>query len=471
MASVKHNVERIALSAGIDYAIRHIKKDRQQGLLDILNLIERYMPSTKHDETYTKTGNAFTNFRRFVSDPNSKWVDYAHSLFTDVNPKVLRTSLLNLGYEAGYVGLEKARTLRDQYQTNFPWVLLFDPTSACNMHCTGCWSAEYGSKQYLSYEQMDNLIIQGKELGIHFYMMTGGEPLLCKAEILSLCRKHKDCMFGAFTNGTLVDEPFCMEMKEVGNLILYVSIEGFEEQNDARRGNGSFKKILEAMDLLHSHHLLYGTSICYTSKNYQTVVSDAFLDLLEEKGCRFSWYFHYMPVGNEASVELLLNPEQRKYMYHRIRELRSSENPHHIFPLDFQNDGEYVGGCIAAGKNYLHINANGDVEPCVFIHYSLANIKEVSLLEALQQPLFIAYHDHQAFNENMLRPCPMLENPDYLAKMVYDTKSRSTDLASLESVDHLCAKCKEYAAAWAPVADELWAESQKEKYVKQTKPN
>jgi len=463
MANVKHSAERIALSSGIEYAIRHVKKDRHQGILDILDLVERYMPSTKHDQSYTKTGNVFSNLRHFVSDPNSKWVDFGHSLVTDIDANVLRTFILNLGYEAGYVGLEKARTLRDRYHTNFPWVILFDPTSACNMHCIGCWSAEYGPKHRLTFEQMDKIIIQGKELGIHFYMMTGGEPLLCKDEVLSLCKKHKDCMFGAFTNGTLVDEAFCKAMKGVKNLILYVSVEGFEEANDARRGSGSFKKVMEAMDLLQAHRLLYGNSICYTSKNYQMVVSDEFLDLLEKKGSKFSWYFHYMPVGNDASVDLLLKPEQRRYMYHRIREIRKNDNPHKLFPLDFQNDGEFVGGCIAAGKNYLHINANGDVEPCVFIHYSMANIKKVSLLEALQQPLFSAYHDLQAFNENMLRPCPMLENPDYLMKMIHATEAKSTDLASFESVEHLCGKCKEYANAWAPVADELWSESQREK--------
>lgn len=78
--------------------------------------------------------------------------------------------------------------------------------------------------------------------------------------------------------------------------------------------------------------------------------------------------------------------------------------------MDFQNDGEFVGGCIAGGRNYCHINPNGDVEPCVFIHYSGANIKEVSLLDALRQPLFMAYRDHQPFNCNHLKPCPMLEN-------------------------------------------------------------
>ena len=116
-------------------------------------------------------------------------------------------------------------------------------------------------------------------------------------------------------------------------------------------------------------------------------------------------YKRQMPVGNDASTELLLTPEQRTQMYRRIRAFRQTKS---IFAIDFQNDGEYIGGCIAGGRHYLHINANGDVEPCVFIHYSNCNIHECTLLEALQSPLFMAYHDNQPFNQNHLRPCPML---------------------------------------------------------------
>ena len=147
-------------------------------------------------------------------------------------------------------------------------------------------------------------------------------------------------------------------------------------------------------------------------------------------------------------------------MYHRIREIRSTKP---LFAMDFQNDGEYVGGCIAGGRRYLHINANGDVDPCVFIHYSDANIREKSLLECLQSPLFMAYHDGQPFNDNHLRPCPMLENPDILREMVNRTGACSTDLQSPESVEHLCGKCVSYAQCWQPEADRLWRESQRAK--------
>lgn len=181
--------------------------------------------------------------------------------------------------------------------------------------------------------------------------------------------------------------------------------------------------------------------------------------MLVESGALFVWFFHYMPVGNDAAVELLPTPEQREEIFHRIRKFRQTKA---IFSMDFQNDAQFVGGCIAGGRRYLHINAKGDVEPCVFIHYSNANIHDCSLLDALKSPLFQAYHDNQPFNDNMLRPCPMLENPDKLGEMVKESKAVNTDYQSPETPEHLKEKAAPYAENWTPTAEKLWNE-EKEK--------
>ena len=417
-----------------------------------MDLTERYMGSHFDSKNYEAA-------RRMIKDPESKWMKYINRLLDEVDPYVIRQSALNLGYEAGLYGTKTIREMRKKYDCNIPWLILMDPTSACNLHCTGCWAAEYGNRLNLTFDELDGIITQGKKLGIYFYMYTGGEPLVRKADIIKLCEKHNDCAFHAFTNGTLVDEAFCEDMRRVGNLSLSISLEGFEEVNDFRRGNGVFDKVMHAMDLLKQSGQIFGTSICYTSKNIDTVTSDEFLDLIIEKGCRFTWYFHYMPVGNDAAPELLPTKEQREYMYHRIREIRAMEGGKPIYAMDFQNDGEFVGGCIAGGRNYCHINPNGDVEPCVFIHYSSANIREVSLLDALRQPLFMAYRDNQPFNGNHLRPCPMLENPEILMRMVKETGAKSTDLKSPETVEHLCGKCHEYAENWKETAEKIWEEN------------
>ncbi|MPN63717.1 hypothetical protein SDC9_211482 [bioreactor metagenome] len=124
--------------------------------------------------------------------------------------------------------------------------------------------------------------------------------------------------------------------------------------------------------------------------------------------------------------------------------------------MDFWNDGEYVNGCIAGAKSYLHINANGDIEPCAFIHYSDSNIRGKTLLEAFQSPLFMEYYHAQPFNKNHLRPCPLLDNNGALADMVHHTRAASTDMTEKEDVDQLCYKCREAARQWQPVADRLW---------------
>lgn len=451
-----HEASRVAFSALINSTIKYVNKDREKSLMKLVDLSERFMGDNYPEEAYEGA-------RKLIQDPDGKWMKYLNKALDEIHPNIIKTAALNLGFEAGLYSTKKIRKMREVHECNIPWAMLIDPTSACNLRCKGCWAAEYGHKLSLSYDELDNIITQGKELGIYFYLYTGGEPLTRKDDLLKLCEKHNDCEFHAFTNGTLIDDEFCKRVVDVGNFTMSVSIDGSKEVNDERRGEGVYDKIMAGMEKLKEHGILFGTSVCYTSQNVYSVTSDDFLDMLIEKGSRFIWYFHYMPVGNDAAIDLLPTSEQREYMYHRVREIRGLEGGKPIFAIDFQNDGEYVGGCIAGGRNYLHINPNGDVEPCVFIHYSSANIKEVTLLEALKQPLFMAYRDNQPFNNNHLRPCPMLENPEYLRNMVKKCNAKSTDLQSLEEVDHLCDKCTLYAHNWADVADKLWEENKKDK--------
>ena len=456
MGELTHKAARAAFGGAIDFAMRKMDKDREKGLLDIVDLTERFM-----GDNFQKS--AYEGARKLIQDPDSKWMRYLNRALDEIEPHVVKQTALNLGFEAAFHGTKMIRSMREVHQCNIPWLILMDPTSACNLHCTGCWAAEYGHKLNLTYEEMDSIITQGKELGIYFYMYTGGEPLVRKKDIIRLCEKHYDCEFHAFTNGTLVDDEFCEEMRRVGNLSLSISLEGFEEVNDMRRGEGVFNKVMATMDRLKKYGLIFGTSICYTRKNIETVTSDEFLDMIIGKGCRFTWYFHYMPVGNDAAPELLPTPAQRRETYERIRKYRATKP---LFAMDFQNDAEFVGGCIAGGRRYLHINANGDIDPCVFIHYSDSNIREKTLLEALQSPMMMAYHDGQPFNDNMYRPCPMLENPQKLREMVEKSGAHSTDLQSPESAEHLCAKCDRYAENWKPVAEEMWKEDQERKAAK-----
>ena len=458
MASIKENLAHAAERKAMDVLLTGLvndlhkkdQEDRTKVYLRLADLAEKFFKGKIPDGIMDKV-------RAGIQDPENRWFSYIDKIIAETNPNFAKMTLLNLGYEAFLRGTKITRENREKYKCNIPWLILFDPTDACNMHCAGCWSGTYGHKNNLSFEDMDKIITEGKELGIYVYIMTGGEPMVRKKDILKLMEKHHDCYFAAFSNSTLIDEELCQELERLGNMTFFLSIEGTPDTNDARRGDGHYEAVMKAMDLLHKHGILFGTSICYTSQNVEAVTSDAFMRLISEKGARFGFYFHYMPIGNNAVPELLPTVEQRQYMIERIRYIRSDKSDIDFFPMDFQNDGESVGGCIAGGRNYFHINAHGDAEPCVFIHFSNTNLHENSILEMLQSPLFMEYHKGQPFNRNHLRPCPMLENPQLLREMVERSGAHGTNAESEESADHLCSKCDDYAKEWAPIADKVWA--------------
>lgn len=428
----------------VSKALNYIEGNPEENIPKLMELVDRYTP----DGWYEGQRSAI---RKVIEEKNN-WYDLILRVY-ELDPGVRKAFFQNFLFNSALKGSAIQNEVKEREGCNVPWAILLDPTSACNMHCTGCWAAEYGNKLNLSLETIDSIIRQGKEMGTYMYIYTGGEPLVRKKDLIRICEMHPDCEFLSFTNGTLIDEEFCREMLRVKNFVPAISLEGFEEANDSRRGDGVYQKVQNAMALMKRHGLPFGISTCYTSRNVDDVSSERYFDLMVESGALFVWFFHYMPVGNDAAVELLPTPRQREKMYHKIREYRSTKP---IFSMDFQNDAEYVGGCIAGGRNYLHINAKGDVEPCVFIHYSNCNIHETTLLDAYKSPLFMAYHDGQPFNKNMLRPCPMLENPEKLRAMVKSTGAVNTDYQSPESADHLCDKTVPYAENWKETADRLW---------------
>ena len=438
---------------GLKTAYSYIEKDPGRNLPKLMEWVDKLAGDGPNSFPEQREA-----FRTVINDPDNNMYQLIMNIFREVDNDVVKAVFENFFLNANIIGWPKQEEMREKYGCNIPWAILLDPTSACNLHCTGCWAAEYGNKLNLTLDEIDSIIRQGKELGVYMYIYTGGEPLVRKDDLITLCQQHSDCQFLAFTNATLIDEAFADEMLRVKNFIPAISLEGFEAATDARRGNGVYQKVVRAMSILRNKRLPFGISACYTSQNLDSISSDQFIDQLVKWGARFIWHFHYMPVGNDAVPALLPSPSQREAMYHRVREIRATKP---IFAMDFQNDGEYVGGCIAGGRRYLHINANGDVDPCVFIHYSDSNIREKSLLDCLRSPIFMAYHDGQPFNDNHLRPCPMLENPEKLREMVHRTGAHSTDLQSPESVDHLCDKCASYAQCWAPEAERLWDSSRK----------
>jgi MoaA/NifB/PqqE/SkfB family radical SAM enzyme len=432
---------------GMQKALNYLDKDPDKNIPKLMNWVDAILPADQFKSQRDM-------IRKIIGDPNCNWYQLIKSMWTDIDDGVRKTIFENFFINANFKWRPKQEQYRKNFGCNIPWAILMDPTSACNLHCTGCWAAEYGDRLNMDLDTLDSIICQGKEMGICFYIYSGGEPLVRKKDIIKLCEMHPDCQFLSFTNGTLIDESFADEMLRVKNFIPAISVEGFEADTDFRRGKGTFAKVTAAMAILKNKKLPFGISCCYTSKNVDMIGSEAYFDWMVEQGAKFCWFFTYMPVGKDAVPELMATAEQRAYMYKQIRNFRHTKP---LFTMDFWNDGEFVGGCIAGGRKYLHINANGDIEPCAFIHYSDSNIHEKKLLEALLSPLFTAYKEGQPFNSNHLRPCPLLDNPGALTQMVERSGAHSTDLEAPEDVRDLSNKCREKAEKWAPVADALWA--------------
>ena len=441
MKKINEKIQEVSLKKAIQY----LDSNPEVNTLKLLNWIEKF----DKDGDYK---NAYNNVRTAITERNN-WYKLIESIYTDIDMEVRKKIFENFLINASLKGVKRQNEARAEHGCNIPWAILMDPTSACNLHCTGCWAAEYGDKLSMDFDTLDSIINQGKELGTYMYIYSGGEPLVRKKDLIKLCEKHDDCIFLSFTNATLIDEKFADEMLRVKNFVPAISVEGFKDETDMRRGEGTYDAVMRAMEILKEKKLPFGFSTCYHSKNTEVIGSEEYFDYLIEKGCKFGWFFTYMPVGVDAVPELMATPEQREFMYNKIRGFRSTKS---LFTLDFWNDGEYVKGCIAGGRNYLHINANGDIEPCAFIHYSDSNIKEKTLLEAYKSPLFMQYHNNQPFNDNHLRPCPLLDNPGRLTKMVEASGAHSTDVSNPEDVRDLSAKCLNAAQNWGPVADRLW---------------
>lgn len=441
------NVKTIALNQLINY----IATDPLNKLPKIMELAKKLDPNGNYLELFSVISAA-------LSDENSHWHKLVENLFNNVDSKVIRKLAECFAINTTLVGKPIREKYKAKYSMQVPLAILMDPTSGCNLSCTGCWAAQYGKQLNLSYEVLDSICKQGKKMGIYWYLFSGGEPLIRKKDIIKLCEEHQDCFFLAFTNGTLVDEKFCEEIFRTGNLTLCFSIEGIEQATDMRRGKGSYQKVIEAMELMKKYRLFFGYSTCYHRYNTESVASDEFVDEMLARGCFYAWNFTYIPIGKNAQTDLIATPEQRAYMYKRVNEIRTHKP---ILALDFWNDGELAGGCIAGGRSYFHINAAGDVEPCAFVHYSNVNIKDVSLLEALQSPIFKAYQKRQPFNQNQLQPCPLMDNPERIREIIAESNARSTDIISPEKIEELYAKTKPAAEKWASMAKQLWENRKK----------
>ncbi|WP_340674355.1 radical SAM protein [Moorella sulfitireducens (nom. illeg.)] len=435
----------------LEQGVKLILNNPEKNISRLIALAEKLARDQYHREIVA-------NVKKVLEDRNSNWYHFARRLLTQTHPNIRQRLAIDFFVNSTFIGVPRQKEWAAKLGVAVPWAILMDPTEKCNLNCVGCWAGDYQRAQELDFATMDRIVTEGEKLGINFIVLSGGEPLMRRDDIIRLAEKHPDQVFHLFTNGTLIDQKFVDDMVRLGNITVALSLEGFEEKTDSRRGRGVFARVMRAMDLMRAAGAVYGVSATYSRNNTEELGSEAFVDMLVEKGVAFGWYFTYIPIGKDVDLEMMATPEQRAWMFERIQHFRQTKP---IFLVDFWNDGEASNGCIAGGRRYFHINAAGEVEPCAFVHYSTCNIKNISLVEALQNPLFRAYQKRQPFNQNLRRPCPLIDNPEMLRDIVAESGARTTQLHDDETADEFAAKLAPYARAWGEVADGIWVKEGK----------
>jgi len=371
-----------------------------------------------------------------------------------VSPQVREKIVMNLINNAMIQGQPKRLAFARKYGFNPPNLLVISPTMKCNLKCYGCYAWQYSKKDDLPYDVCNRVIDEANAIGLYFFVITGGEPF-CWDHFYDFLERHNDSFFQIYTNGQLIDDKAASRLAELGNAVPCISVEGFEKETDERRGKGVWARIMKSMDVLNDNGVLFGFSVTATRDNNELVVSDEFIDLFIDKGAFIGWYFNYIPIGKEPNLELMPTPEQRDYRRRRILDIRKNKS---LIVADFWNDGPLVNGCMAGGKNYLHVNVNGDVEPCVFVHFAADNIKEKSLTDILTSDFFMGFRKRQPYTENHLRPCSIIDNPRILRDIVAETGAYPTHDGAETIIGCLAKPLDEYAASYKKIADRAWEE-------------
>ena len=373
---------------------------------------------------------------------------YLSRALKDVHPNVRKNFVAKAMVNAFFRDPNSWKHLEQERGFMPPAVMLISPTMRCNYKCKGCYAANYTKNDDMDPAVVDRVITEAKELGTRFIVMLGGEPFLYKP-MLDIFKKHHDCVFQVYTNGSLIDEAMADKLVELGNVAPQVSVDGFQEHTDASRGPGAFERSMKAMDILKSKGCLFAFSTVPTHRNIDVVTSDAFIDLMIQKGAMYGWYFLYMPVGKDPDVSLMPTPEDRNKLRTAVTHFRKTRP---ILCADFWNDAPLTGGCIAAGRIYFHVNHKGDVEPCIFCHYATHNIHSSSLVDALSSPFFSGLRDLQPFSYNTLRPCPIIDHPKIMRNAIKKWNAYPTH----EGAESTFTRCSQGLDKYSKDVDELY---------------
>ncbi|MCR5607873.1 MAG: radical SAM protein [Lachnospiraceae bacterium] len=331
-----------------------------------------------------------------------------------------KESAFMLKFAASSRSASKKRRKAEDNGEHIPPFLIASITSSCNLHCAGCYSrcnhATVDSEpvKQLTDEEWQRIFDEALELGISFILLAGGEPML-RSGVIKEAGKRQNILFPIFTNGTYLNEEYMNLFDKCRNLIPIMSIEGDRKRTDERRGDGIYDKLISNMDEIKKRGLIFGASVTVTTKNYKEVTSEGFLNSLQERGCKAVIFVEYVPV-TEESKELAPGDSQREYLQGEIKRLRETR-PEMVY-ISFPGDEKSSGGCVAAGRGFFHINSHGAAEPCPFSPFSDINVRDSSLREAMNSPLFRKLRDEGYLLEDHEGGCILFEKRELVEKLI-----------------------------------------------------
>ncbi len=375
----------------------------------------------------------------------------------DLDPNV-RNKVVKNFFVKGYYGDNLRKRTEFNKKNGFypPTVLLASITKNCNFNCKGCWAHEYSVEEDLTKNKWKEILTEARdEMGIHIIPVVGGEPFIRK-DFLELAREFDDCVFITFTNGSLITEKTVEELKKLGNVLPMFSLGGLKENTDTVRGEGCYDMVMKKMDMLKRAGIFFGASITATSKNCDEVTSDEFMKMLSDKGCLWAWFFHYVPIGESPDVSMVPNAQQRQKI---LKAVYNARNTLPMMTVDFWGDGPEMMGCIAGGRQYIHVNPRGDVEPCTFVHLATHNLKNCTLTEALASPFMRAIREGIPYEDgNMLRPCMIVDRPDILRKYYEEFKPYETHEGAADYLTkpEIKAEIDKYSSEVKEILDKDW---------------
>jgi MoaA/NifB/PqqE/SkfB family radical SAM enzyme len=344
----------------------------------------------------------------------------------------LKTAVKNprtaLAFFKTLIGLGRAAGKREKMAKSgvrVPPIIILSITERCNLACKGCYAhaLHEASQNELTPERLHRLVEEADDAGVSFFVVAGGEPFL-KPELLEIAARFRNIVFLAFTNGLLLDAALVRRLRGLPNIVPLLSLEGGEAETDERRGTGVYRKLLSIMDGLKRNNVFFGTSLTLTRANFPVLTEENFVRGLTDRGMRLILMIEYTPV-DPGTEQLTVSPAQRRELAEKMKRFRRTVPA--VF-VNLPHDEEEAGGCLAAGRGFIHISAQGAVEPCPFSPVSDSNIRDLSLTEALRSPLLERLREHPAELHETGGGCVLWQKREWVNRLLQAAEDDASDI-------------------------------------------